>query len=419
MTAAAYLPMGRRRPRKPDDCGLSTPFSFLPASRSVSGERARRANPARGRRCACRCPSVAVSGLAVPLPAIVERVAASLVPFGDAPALAGRTRFSRPLRNGAIVARAGRAAVLARATRRTRLPPPPPLPSTQGPRLRAPRSRVVSATPSAPRHALPHEEPQVDVEPPATPEGPAAPSDEAQPRRPRRPRIRASVTVPEPPAPAPAPAPRACSRRLLRLRRPAPEPKPKDDADTGPVKDPTSSRRRCRTCRRSKFRSRKSIPSRRESRSPAEEKPDDERPDVRGGGCGTHWRTSWTPSTAKAPRRRRADRGVAMGPRRATRAGTARRASSSASPSRPASASRSRPARSSSSSATSTRCRPSGRRRPRRGSSPARCSAGRSARPTSSAPSATAAGRRSTGCSRGTSSARASWSRSSTRATAR
>lgn len=154
-------------------------------------------------------PALAATGLSVPLPNVVERIAAALVPWAESPALeAGEMEKGA---SGSIVAAAGESSsvpVPAVPGRTSVLPTPTPAAAT--PRRGTGRRGTVASTPtatSAPgrptveaRAAAPD---LASPAPTAGPARPAAPQQEPGPE-PSAPHVPGSAPAP---APGPAPAP--------------------------------------------------------------------------------------------------------------------------------------------------------------------------------------------------------------------
>jgi hypothetical protein len=175
-------------------------------------------------------PTLALSGLAIPLPGVVERIGAALVPWADAATLDSHTLASSTT-GGSIVLTPGQ-----RATPEVRVESAEP---TARRTIRATRPRASRALASGARNTpaqtlVQTREPET---PRAAPTEPASPhSDGATPAAPAEPTAApthapaadpgASVPAPAPPTPTPAPAP-------------APTPAPAPSVEPVPNHEPT------------------------------------------------------------------------------------------------------------------------------------------------------------------------------------
>jgi hypothetical protein len=169
-------------------------------------------------------PAFALSGLAIPLPSVVERAAAALVPWADATTL-DTHELAASVTRGSIVAAADEAAAASFAA-----------PETRDPRNVRPARRPVLTRTAVTGADRPTITPHVDAAVPETPRAPAAPTDP-----------HADETF-DTPAPAPAdPAPSADTGggsapdlpNVTPVPAPAPLPdrEPTDRADTKPADD--------------------------------------------------------------------------------------------------------------------------------------------------------------------------------------
>jgi hypothetical protein len=133
-------------------------------------------------------PALALSGLAVPLPSVVERVAAALVPFSGEPVLENGSAFSA----GRIVYTATSTATAEGARRGTRAASPPRRADTaartprisagkMAPSARARATITTGTTIDEPPTTVPEHEAPASLDP--TPAPAPAPQDERKPQR--------------------------------------------------------------------------------------------------------------------------------------------------------------------------------------------------------------------------------------------